>query len=130
MPIVRITLRAGRPAEYKKAVMDGVHEALVQSFKIPHQDRMQALHELSPADFEIPPAKTGQFVIIEVTAFKGRTLEAKKELYSTIVANLAGNPGIAGDDILIVLHEPSLENWGIRGGRPASEVNVGFKIDV
>jgi hypothetical protein len=31
---------------------------------------------------------------------------------------------------MIVLLEPPLENWGIRGGRPASEVDLGFKIDI
>ncbi len=46
------------------------------------------------------------------------------------VDNPAKNPGIKGDDIMIVLHEAPLENWGIRGGRPASEVDLGFKIEI
>ncbi len=62
--------------------------------------------------------------------FKGRSFEAKKQLFQAIVDNLAKNPGIKGDDIIIVLHEPPLENWGIRGGKPASEVDIGFRIDV
>jgi len=33
-------------------------------------------------------------------------------------------------DIFIVLHEVPMENWGIRGGIPASEVNLGFKVNV
>jgi phenylpyruvate tautomerase PptA (4-oxalocrotonate tautomerase family) len=32
-----------------------------------------------------------------------------------------------GNNITIVIHESPLENWGIRGGRPASEVDLGFK---
>jgi hypothetical protein len=31
---------------------------------------------------------------------------------------------------LIILLEPPMDNWGIRGGKPASEVDLGFKIDV
>ncbi len=62
--------------------------------------------------------------------FKGRSIEAKKQLFQAIVDNLAKNPGIEGGDIIIVLHEPPLENWGIRGGKPASEVDIGFRIDV
>ncbi len=130
MPIVRITIREGKTSEYRKALLDGVHNALVQSFKIPEHDRHQVMHELNPEHLEAPPSKTDNFTIIEVTAFKGRSHEAKKSLYQTIVANLAQNPGIKGDDIIIVLHEPPLENWGIRGGKPASEVNLGFKVDV
>lgn len=46
------------------------------------------------------------------------------------MANLGRDPGIEGNDIMIVLHEVPLENWGIRGGKPASEVDLGFKVDV
>ncbi len=33
MPIVRITIRKGKSSEYRKALLDGVHNALVQAFK-------------------------------------------------------------------------------------------------
>ncbi len=130
MPVVRISMRAEKSTEYRKAVLDGVHKGLVQSFKIPEQDRIQTLHELGPDHFEIPSSKTEQFTIIEVIALKGRSMEAKKQLYETIAANLGKDPGIAGDDILIILYEPPLENWGIRGGKPASEVNLGFAVNI
>ncbi len=130
MPVVRITICAGKSPGYRKAVLDGVHNGLVRAFKIPEHDRIQTLYEVAKDLFEIPPAKTDQCTIIEVTAFKGRSMEAKKRLYETIAANLGKAPGIAGDDIMIVLHEPPLENWGIRGGKPASEVNLGFAVNV
>lgn len=130
MPVVRITTRSGKSPAYKKALLDGVHNALVQAFKIPEHDRFQTLHELGADHFEAPPAKTDNLTVIEITAFKGRSNEAKKQLYQAIVENLAMNPGIKGDDIMIVLHEPPLENWGIRGGKPANEVALGFKVDV
>lgn len=34
------------------------------------------------------------------------------------------------DDITIVLHESSLENWGVKCGKLANEVNLGFEIKV
>jgi phenylpyruvate tautomerase PptA (4-oxalocrotonate tautomerase family) len=37
---------------------------------------------------------------------------------------------IQPNDILIVLQEPPLENWGIRGGHPANEIDIGFELDV
>ncbi len=130
MPVIRITIREGKSLDYKKALLDGVHNALVQSFKIPETDRIQSLVELSRDYFEVPPTRSDNAAIIEITAFKGRSLNAKRELYRTIIDHLAKSPGIAGDDILIILHEPPLENWGIRGGKPASEVQLGFKINV
>ena len=41
----------------------------------------------------------------------------------------SGELGIAASDILIVLHEPPLENWGVRGV-PASELDLGFNLKV
>jgi hypothetical protein len=32
--------------------------------------------------------------------------------------------------VLIVLHEQPMENWGVDGGTPANEVDVGFKVDI
>lgn len=61
--------------------------------------------------------------------FPGRSVEAKRNLYQAINKNL-GDLGIESSDIFIVLKEPPLDNWGIRGGVPASEVDLGFKLDV
>jgi phenylpyruvate tautomerase PptA (4-oxalocrotonate tautomerase family) len=130
MPLVKISLLKGRSSDYKRAILDGVHSALVEAFQIPDSDRHQQLYELDQNDFEIASTKSNQFVVIEIIAFQGRSFKAKKKLYAVIVENLGKSPGIAGDDILIILHELPKENWGIRGGRPASEVDVGFTIDV
>ncbi len=130
MPLVRTTLRTGKTDHYKKALRDGIHNALVQAFKIPEQDRHQILHELDAGHFEAPPARMENATMIEITAFKGRSNDAKRELFRSIAENLAKDPGIKGDDIIIVVHEPPLENWGIRGGKQASEVQLGFKVEV
>ncbi len=130
MSLVKIEIRKGKSPEYNKALLDGVHRALVQTIKILDYDRTQRLYELDADNFEATPNKTDNITVIEIVMFKGRSIEAKKQLYKTIVNNLAENPGIKGDDIIIILHEPSLENWGIRGGQPANEINLGFKIDV
>ena len=130
MPFVKISLRTGKSPTYKRALLDGVHAALVDAFKIPDADRHQQVYELDEESFEIPSGKSSQFVLVEIIAFPGRSLEAKRKLYAAIVRNFSNSPGIAGDDVMIILHEPPKENWGIRGGRPASEVELGFKVDV
>ncbi|MES2031978.1 MAG: hypothetical protein V4477_22595 [Pseudomonadota bacterium] len=38
--------------------------------------------------------------------------------------------GVPELEIKIVLNEQPLENWGVRGGVPASEIELSFKIDV
>ena len=119
----------GKSKKFKKAIMAEVHEALVIAFKIPDHDRNQRVIEIEPENLEYPAGNTENFITIEITVFPGRTLHAKKALYNEIVARLL-KLKIPPSDILIILHEPPLENWGIRGGYPASEVEIGLKIDV
>jgi phenylpyruvate tautomerase PptA (4-oxalocrotonate tautomerase family) len=126
MPLVQIEVVKGRSASEKKALFDAVHDALVEALKIPDDDRLQKLIEHDSDDFEVPsPA----FMIVKVTMFPGRSVSAKRALYEALVANL-GELGISSNDVFIMLEEPPLENWGIRGGTPASEVDLGFQVDI
>jgi phenylpyruvate tautomerase PptA (4-oxalocrotonate tautomerase family) len=129
MPLVRIEILEGHSAAHKKALLDGVHSALVECFRIPQDDRCQRLHELPPERFERPPTRSVRFTSVELTVFEGRSLEAKRRLYAAIVANLQRDPGIDPADVMIVLHEPPLEDWGIRG-EAACDLDLGFKVDV
>ncbi len=42
MPLVRIEIRKNKSSEYKKALLDGVHRALVQTIKILDYDRTRS----------------------------------------------------------------------------------------
>lgn len=130
MPLVKVEILKGKTMEYKKALLDGIHLALVEAFKIPDDDKMHRLYELEKENFQTVPRMKSNATIIELTVFKGRSVETKKYLYSEIVSNLEKSPGINRDEVLIVLNEVSMENWGIRGGKIASEVNLGFDINV
>jgi len=129
MPLVTITIVEGKTREFKKSILDAVHDSLVAAFKIPDHDRNQRIIEVPKENLACPTGKAEYFIIIEMTVFPGRSLQAKRALYQEIVSRLK-KLEIGGDDILIVLNEPPLENWGIRGGYPASEVDIGFKVDV
>lgn len=128
MPLVKVELLKGKSKEFKRAVLDGIHQALVDAFKIPEDDRLQRLYELDEDCFEIPPSKSKDFVLIELTVFKGRSKEAKKNLITKIYANLEKTLGIGKNDATIVINEQELENWGIRG-LPADEIVFDYKID-
>lgn len=128
MPIIHIHVAIGRTAPEKKALLDGVHAALVDAFRIPENDRNQILHEHASEHFESHHGPG--FTLVEATVFPGRTAEAKKRLFAAIAQNLETGAGVDRAKLLIVLHEPALECWGIRGGKPATEVAIGFKLDV
>jgi phenylpyruvate tautomerase PptA (4-oxalocrotonate tautomerase family) len=129
MPVVRIEILEGRTPSEKRAILDAVHDALTEALKIPSDDRLQRLTEHEAEDFDIPPDKSEKFTLVDITMFPGRSTSAKRSLYEAIVRNL-GRLGIPGNDVFVVLHEPPMEDWGVRGGRPASEVDLGFQVDV
>jgi len=130
MPLVKVEIYKGKSEEYRRALLDGIHSALVEAIKIPDDDRTQRLYELEPSCFEKSGNKSDKVTLVEITLFKGRSMEAKKNLYRAIVRNLAKAPGISDRDIVITLNELPLESWSFEGGLPASESGVRFKIDV
>ena len=50
-------------------------------------------------------------------------------LYREIVESL-GPLGIPPDHVSVLLREAPLENWGIRGGVAACDVDLGFDVNV
>ena len=91
MPLVKIEIRKGKSKEYKKAILNGVHDALVKAVKIPDHDRFQRIYELDEDNFEAPESKTSNITLIEIIMFKGRTQEAKKALYKGFAFRELGN---------------------------------------
>ncbi|MGH2527555.1 MAG: tautomerase family protein [Actinomycetota bacterium] len=129
MPLVRIEILEGRSVNERRQLLQAVHDALVEAFEIPDDDRTQRIVEYDLINFEIPPGKSDRYTLIEITGFPGRSRTAKALLYKAIVHRLS-DLGVDAADVSIVLHEPPMENWGIRGGRPADEVDLGYRLDV
>ncbi len=129
MPLVEINIRKNRTPDIKKKMVKQIHSALREALKIPARDINFRFHEFSNGNFVFPPTRSEMYTLIEISLFKGRSPEAKRLLYKKIVENLA-ELGIEPHDVFIVLHESEMENWGIRGGIPASEINLGFEVKV
>jgi 4-oxalocrotonate tautomerase family enzyme len=115
MPLIRIEMIKGKSSEYKKTLLDSVHEGLEESIGIPDWDRFQRIIEIDREDFETSPEKTDDFMIIEITMFPGRTKEQKKTLIETVTKKLTSSLSIRPEDVFIVINEPSDENWGMAG---------------
>ncbi|MHB8423052.1 MAG: tautomerase family protein [Leptospirales bacterium] len=131
MPSVLIEVRKRYSQEQEIALMEAVHTALREAFRIlPHDKHVRLIvHEphrfLCPPDRENPDAYTH----ISIDAFLGRSLNAKRNLYTTIVKNLEPF-GIPKNHVKILLREIPKENWGIRGGQAGCDVELGFKVEV
>ena len=109
MPLVRVEMLKGKSTEYKKTVLDCIHEGLAEALGVEGWDRFQRI-------IEFPSFKSENFMIIELVLFPGRTKEQKAAAIETITAKLAERLAIDKEDVFIVISEPPLENWGI-GGR-------------
>jgi len=128
MPVTSIEVLQGRSPEEKSALIAAVHASLVEALRIPDHDRKYRLREYSRAEFVLPPSKSERYTLLEISLFPGRSLDAKRRLYQALQRRL-GALGTAPDDIFVVLHEPPMENFGV-GGKPASEIDLGFEVNV
>jgi phenylpyruvate tautomerase PptA (4-oxalocrotonate tautomerase family) len=121
MPLVRITLIEGKSREYKRAIANGVHEALTETFTVPADDRFQLIEERARDDFIYDPQYLGiqrsdDVVFIHITASDWRDVPAKQALYKMIVNKLAASPGLRAEDVLIVLATNKREDWSFGHG--------------
>jgi phenylpyruvate tautomerase PptA (4-oxalocrotonate tautomerase family) len=129
MPNVTIEVKKQYLKQQEEAIVNAVHAALMEGLKTPEWDRTIRLIVHSPHRFATPPNTDERYTLVDIDLFAGRSLEAKKVLYRTVVKNL-GALGIPPDHIKVLLRESTADNWGVRGGVPASEVDLGFKVDV
>ncbi len=72
MPFVRISLRQGISPEYRKALADGVHRAMVEAIAIPPDDRFQVITEHPPEGLIYDPQYLGvhrsdRIVLVQIT---------------------------------------------------------------
>jgi 4-oxalocrotonate tautomerase len=121
MPLVRISLVAGKPESYKRKISDAVHRALVETISIPAQDRFHIITEHANADFIYDPEylnihRTNDLVIIQITMSVGRTLEVRKSLFKRMADLLHEEAGIRREDVFINLVETAKENWSFGNG--------------
>ncbi|MGA3177657.1 MAG: tautomerase family protein [Candidatus Acidiferrum sp.] len=112
MPLVRIDLLEGTSPQYRKALADGVHQALIDALAIPPDDRFQVISEHPPEGFlydsqYLGLKRSAKAVFVQVTLSFGRKPRQKRKLYKRIVELLAATPGVRPEDVLINLVEVS-----------------------
>lgn len=129
MPLAKIEVRKSRSPSEISAMIEAVYLAQREAFKVPENDRQIRYVEYKPEHFEVPPGVSENHTLVEITIFPGRSIQAKRNLYREIVTRFSAL-GIPPQEILIVLNEPPLENWGLCGGIPASELDLGFNLNV
>jgi phenylpyruvate tautomerase PptA (4-oxalocrotonate tautomerase family) len=121
MPLVRIALRKGTTKEFRRALCDSVHRAMVETIKIPEQDRFQIVTEHDAESLIYDPSYLGiprsdGVVLIQITLNAGRTIEVRKALFARIAGLLSESPGVRPEDVFVSLVEVAKENWSFGNG--------------
>ena len=121
MPLVRISLLAGKPESYLQKIGDVVHRAMVETINVPAQDRFQLITEHMKSQFIYDPSylnirRSDDLIIIQITLNLGRTTEMKKALYKRIAEQLEQELKLRKEDVLINLVEVPKENWSFGNG--------------
>jgi phenylpyruvate tautomerase PptA (4-oxalocrotonate tautomerase family) len=131
MPSILIEVKRSYTQEQEVAIMDAVHHAMVEAFKIKPTDRHVRLIAHEPHRFACPSNReTPEYsTLISIDCLAGRSLDAKRNLYKAIVNNLEA-VGIPKDHTKILLREIELHNWGLYGGQAGCDIYLCFKIDV
>jgi 4-oxalocrotonate tautomerase family enzyme len=126
MPLVKIEVLQGFNPQMLFTMRDTVMQCVIDTLRLPADDRNIRIIEYPGGYFQMKPPYE---ILIEITLFKGRTEETKKELFEGIVQALESMAGLKKDKIFIVLNEQPLENWGIQGGIPANELTLVLRVD-
>jgi 4-oxalocrotonate tautomerase len=119
MPLVRIDLRRGKSPAYKKAICDGIYQALRETFNVPENDRFMIVNEHDAGDFDhadLGIAYSGDLAIVQITVSNTRTTATKQALFAHIATLLAESPGLRKEDVFINLVECQTENWSFGNG--------------
>ncbi|HMD41774.1 MAG TPA: tautomerase family protein [Candidatus Acidoferrum sp.] len=121
MPLVRISLREGTSPEYRKAIGEGVHRAMIESLAIPPEDCFQVITQHPPDGLIYDPQyldvkRTEGVVFVQITLSFGRKPQQKRLLYKRMAEILGQNPGVLPGDLLINLVEVNWENWSFGNG--------------
>ncbi|HZF33354.1 MAG TPA: tautomerase family protein [Candidatus Angelobacter sp.] len=121
MPLVHISLLAGKPPAYLRAIADGVHRALHEAYDAPPDDRFQLIHQRQPgeliydADY-LGIHRTDDIVILHIVAGKWRDIPTKQAFYKRVVELLAEKPGLRPQDVQIVLSPNERDDWSFGDG--------------
>ena len=120
MPLVRIDLREGKPADHRAAIGEVIYDALL-SIGVPQNDRFQIITEHPNSGLIFDPGYLGverseALVMIQITLNEGRSLELKKRLYKSIADQLNSRLAIRREDVFINLVEVKKENWSFGNG--------------
>jgi phenylpyruvate tautomerase PptA (4-oxalocrotonate tautomerase family) len=129
VPTAAIETSRHYTCDEERALIAAVQDALTSTLHVPPWTTVIRLFVHQAHRFAAPPGKSDWYTLVSIDCFIGRSLETKRVLYQAMVHKL-GCCGIPADHIKVLLREAPRDNWGIRGGQPASSVALEYDVDI
>lgn len=120
MPVIKIEMgnkwKIETALQVKNIVMDEVRNA----FSLKPSDRNIKVIRYDQDLFELNDPYE---IFIEIQLISGRSKEFKRSLYKSIVDSIDEKTLFKRGNILIFLNEQPAENWAVKGGFMADDIN-------
>lgn len=115
MPLVKLNIRRGRPAELRRKILSAVQSALVETMNVPDADKFQLVNQYDEEDFVHTAAYldmnySRDLVMIEIIFIEGRSDEIKKSLIAAISKKIVAATGMNSDDVFLMIQEVNRTN--------------------
>lgn len=121
MPLLTFDILEGRSDDEITSMLDAAHDAMLEAFAVPKDDRYQIVNEhkssrLILLDTGLGITRSDKVVVVRVTT-RPRTTEAKQRFYSLLTELLKQRCGIEPSDVIVSISVNSDEDWSFGLGR-------------
>lgn len=121
MPFIRTNLPHDTSAVRQQAIVEGIHQALVDSIGMPQDELFNMVAPYAPGQFWFSRsfnggARSERVVVVEITMRRGRSDAMKRALYAAIARNLQERADVAPHDVFIFTHENDYSDWSVGEG--------------
>lgn len=121
MPFIRTNLPKDTSPAQQQGIVEGIHQALVDSIGMPQDELFNMVAPYEPGQFWCNRtfngmARSDRVVVVEITMRRGRSDAMKRALYAAIARNLAQRAAVAPQDVFIFMHENDYSDWSVGEG--------------
>ena len=121
MPLLYVDLIEGRTTAEVQALLDTIHQAVLEAFSVPPRDRYQIVnthpaHEIVALDTGLGITRSPRLVIVHMVS-RRRTRAQKQRFYELLAGKLADQCGLDPADLVVSITENNDEDWSFGHGQ-------------
>ena len=121
MPLINIYILEGKSANDLTLIGDSIHQALMETWDIPLDDRFQLFHQMKQEHFDINKKMWGvdrsdDIILLHITS-SPRAKQMKLDFYRRLPQLLNENLGVRSEDVFISILTNAKEDWSFGNGQ-------------